>query len=350
MAVEVKDYCRILGIPREAGYEEVRKAFRSLMRICQAELANGDRTAEDRCKEVSEAYEVLGDPEMRQKFLEFSARHRPDGAAGAPLRSLNPGDSVAQPREARARPPSTLLTAGYSEFFEFLFGGQPAAPADDPNRAAQPGLRGAGTGNTLRGAIWVAIQEVAIGAVRPVIVRRAARCEGCAGSGLREACFCAVCGGAGTVPQLERFLVRIPRGVAEGTQLEIPYRADPVSQETGRLSLRVRYARHPDFEVKEGVLCHELELAPWEAVLGAEVSVPTLSGFARLRVPAGTRAGQRLRLRGLGLPSLAGRPGDLMVIIQVQMPESPRIKERQLWDETARASHFNSRGGQRGGG
>src|SRR5690606_22892633 len=106
---------------------------------------------------------------------------------------------------------------------------------------------------------------------------------------------------------------------------------------------KIHYAKHAQFRVDNGQLVHDLQVAPWEAVLGTVVVVPTLEGRATIKIPEGTRNGEKLRLRGKGLPGDGGIPTDLIVNIQVQVPVATRPRERQLWEELARTSEFNPR-------
>jgi len=112
---------------------------------------------------------------------------------------------------------------------------------------------------------------------------------------------------------------------------------------SGDLFLRVRLARHPDFEVETHDLIHEIELAPWEAVLGAQVRVPTLESPVSIRIPPGTQSGQRLRVRGRGLPQQGGTRGDLLVSVRIEVPKAVSEKERALWEQLARESGFSPR-------
>jgi curved DNA-binding protein len=111
----------------------------------------------------------------------------------------------------------------------------------------------------------------------------------------------------------------------------------------GDLYLRVRLARHPDFEVEDHNLIYEAEVAPWEAVLGANISVPTLNGHVSIKVPPGTQNGQKLRVRGHGLPEHGGANGDLIVETRVEVPKRVTDSERKLWEQLARESRFNPR-------
>jgi curved DNA-binding protein len=166
----------------------------------------------------------------------------------------------------------------------------------------------------------VTLDEAVGGSLRAVSVRRNAPCAHCDGTGRRAGHVCNVCGGTGRVPKTETYQVS-----------------------AGDLFLRVRLARHPDFAVEDHNLIYEAELAPWEAVLGGEISVPTLNGRINIRVPPGTQNGQKLRVRGRGLPERAGGKGDLIVTTRVEVPSQLTDSERKLWEQLARESKFNPR-------
>jgi curved DNA-binding protein len=147
------------------------------------------------------------------------------------------------------------------------------------------------------------------------------------------------------VSRSDQFQVRIPAGVTEGQRLRITGRGEAGlgGGPAGDLFLRVRLAKHPDFEIDGHNLIHEVELAPWEAVLGTQISVPTLDDRVSIKIPPGTQNGQRLRVRGRGLPIRDGGKGDLMVVVKIEVPERLSDRERALWEEIARESKFNPR-------
>lgn len=138
--------------------------------------------------------------------------------------------------------------------------------------------------------------------------------------------------------KVETYQVKIPRGVHEGQRIRLAGQGEAGARggESGDLFLRVRLARHPDFSVEGSDLIHEVKIAPWQAVLGTELKVPTLEGDVRLKIPPGTRGGQRLRLRERGLPSSAGARGDLYVDVQIDIPKKITERERELWRELAK--------------
>ena len=143
----------------------------------------------------------------------------------------------------------------------------------------------------------------------------------------------------------ETHRVKIPPGVTEGQRLRLAGRGEAGTGggAAGDLYLRVRLAKHPNFEVEDHNLIYEAELAPWEAVLGVNLSVPTLDGRVGIKIPAGTQNGQKLRVRGRGLPQRDGARGDLIVVAQIAMPSKITDTEKKLWEQLARESHFKPR-------
>jgi DnaJ-class molecular chaperone len=204
---------------------------------------------------------------------------------------------------------------------------------------------GAERGQDIEGDIMVTLEEAMRGSVRSVSVRHAVACDECNGTGQRNRRVCTTCGGTGQVAKTETYQVKVPAGVTEGQRLRIAGRGEAGvgGGAAGDLYLRVRLARHPDFEVEDHNLIYEAEVAPWEAVLGASISVPTLNGHVSIKVPPGTQNGQKLRVRGHGLPQRGGASGDLIVETRIEVPKRVTESERKLWEQLARESKFNPR-------
>ena len=200
---------------------------------------------------------------------------------------------------------------GFSDFFEAFFGGGRGRSAFGGFGRGQPEAE---RGSDVEADIMVPLEEALNGATRTVSLRRA-------GS-----------------KKVETYQVKIPRGVREGQRIRLAGQGEAGERggKSGDLFLRVRLARHPDFQVEGSDLVHEAKIFPWQAVLGTELQVSTLEGSVRLKVPAGTRSGQRFRLRGRGLPSSAGSRGDLYVELTVEVPKKITERERELWTELAR--------------
>jgi curved DNA-binding protein len=200
-------------------------------------------------------------------------------------------------------------------------------------------------GRDVEGDIMVTLEEAVRGSVRSVSVRHAAVCEACAGTGQKGKQLCGVCGGTGQVARTDTYQVKIPAGVTEGQRLRVPGRGEAAMGrgQAGDLFLRVRLAKHPDFEVEEHNLRYQASLAPWEAVLGANISLPTMDGKVNIKIPPGTQSGQKLRVRGRGLPDRNGGYGDLIVVANIELPETINANERKLWEQLAKESSFKPR-------
>jgi DnaJ-class molecular chaperone len=338
MSVKFKDYYEVLGVARSATDDEIRKSFRKLARQYHPDVAKDKKTAEEKFKEINEAYEVLSDPEKRKKYDQLG----PNWKQGAEFRPP-PGwqNRRGQPAGGRQEDFETHFGGtGFSDFFESLFGGR------------REGFRGftdeqefAERGRDVEGDILVTLDESLRGSVRSISVQRAVACDHCGGTGMRGQQMCAVCGGSGRVEKSDTYQVRIPPGVSEGQRLRIAGRGGSGigGAASGDLFLRVRLAKHPDYTMEGSNLIHEIELAPWEAVLGTQIRVPTLEGAVNIKVPAGTQNGQRLRVRGRGLPLPGGVRGDLLVTVRIEVPKEAAGRERELWEQLSRESSFNPR-------
>ncbi|MBS0632970.1 MAG: J domain-containing protein [Verrucomicrobia bacterium] len=325
MAVDFKDYYAVLGVARDASQDDIKQAFRKLARKYHPDVAKDKKTAEEKFKEINEANEVLGDPAKRKKYDELGANWQQGGAAA--------------PRSAAEAPGGGQEfhfggSTGFSDFFEQFFGGRAgrgqAANYDDLFRRAGQQGEGGGEyrmpGADIEGDIMVTLDEALHGAERQISLQHMNPATG--------------------EPETETFTVRIPKGALEGRRIRVPHKGGRGSggAEAGDLLLRVRLAAHPHFEVRGADLYYELEVAPWEAVLGAQVPVPTLTGTVKLRVPPGTNSDAQLRVRGQGLPTAkSGERGDFYAVVKIRVPAEAAGRERELWEELARTSAFNPR-------
>jgi curved DNA-binding protein len=331
MAVEFKDYYATLGVSRDATADEIKKAFRKLARQYHPDVAKNKKAAEAKFKDINEAHEVLSDPEKRRKYDELGSNwDQPGAAARGAAAGGRRGWSTADGGEE-----FHFGGTGFSDFFEQFFGRRQSNPDVDDlfRRSSRPagsrargGAEYAARGSDIEGDILVTLDEALHGSMRSLSLQRIDPQTG--------------------TTETETFTVRIPPGAQEGRRIRVPGKggAGVGGGPAGDLFLRVRLASHPDFEVRGADLYHELNLAPWEAVLGRQVAVPTLSGTIKLRIPPGTKNGKQLRVRGQGLPkSPGGERGDLYVVVQLQIPETISEEERGLWEKLARTSRFNPR-------
>jgi curved DNA-binding protein len=200
-------------------------------------------------------------------------------------------------------------------------------------------------GRDIEGDILVTLEEAMHGSIRSVSIRHNVPCSNCGSSGRSMGRLCSTCAGTGQVQKTETCQVKVPAGVTEGQKLRLAGRGETGSSGggAGDLFLRVRLARHPDYQVDGHNLIYELALAPWEAVLGANVEVPTLSGKVSIRIPPGTQSGQKLRVRGRGLPGRGGESGDLIVTTAIEVPTKVSDDERKLWETLRQESQYNPR-------
>ncbi len=353
MPVKYKDYYESLGVARTASDEDIKKAFRKLARKYHPDVAKGKGT-EDKFKEINEAYEVLGDPAKRKKYDELGANWQ----AGADFRPPPGWEDSARGRAAGGRAGGhgqggdfefNFGGTGFSDFFEQMFGSAGRGGGGQSRRQGRAGFAEeelSQRGRDIEGDIMVPLEEAFRGSVRSVSLNREVACENCGGTGVKAQRACPACGGAGRVSRAEQFKVRIPPGVTDGQQLRLARRGEAGmgGGPAGDLLLRVRLAKHPDFQVEEHNLVCEADVAPWEAVLGAQVPIPTLEGSINIKIPPGTQNGQRLRVRGQGLPKHGDGRGDLNVIVRIQVPDHLDERERDLWQQLARDSKFNPRG------
>lgn len=305
MAVDFKDYYEVLGVKRGASDEEIRRAYRKLARKYHPDV-NKESGAEDRFKEISEAYEVLRDPEKRERYDRFGQGWRAgEDVSGAPgfedlFRQGGFGDNVRV----------EFGDAGeFSDFFEGLFGGRGGARTG--------GFEGfAARGSDHEAVLELSLEEAAAGGKRRVSL----------GDG-------------------RGYDVNIPAGVRDGQRIRLAgeggrgRRGGP----SGDLFLRVRIKPHPHFRLQERDLYVDVPVSPWEAALGAEVPVRTLTGTARVRVPPGSSSGRRLRLRGQGMPGPRNGDGDLYATVQVMVPKELSARERELFEQLAKTSSFDAR-------
>jgi curved DNA-binding protein len=330
MPVEFKDYYRVLGVTSKATDDEIKKAFRTLARKYHPDVAKDKKSAEEKFKELNEANEVLSNPESRRKYDQLGANWKTGGESRPP-----PGRGAGRSAGRGMRGEEDEFQfegTGFSDFFEQFFGGRAggssrrASPFDSYESAnGHPEPEAALRGQDIHGDILITLAEVLSGAMRAISVRRTN-----ARTGREE---------TGT------YQVRIPAGVQTGQTIRVSGKGGEGLNggRAGDIYLRVRYAQHPDWQVSGADLIGHLELAPWEAVLGATVPVRMLDATVSVKVPSGTQQGHKLRVRGKGLPAGAGKHGDLYVAISIQVPPHIGKEEELLWKQLAAQSTFDPR-------
>ena len=314
MAVKFKDYYKVLGVPRGASEDEIRKTYRQLARKYHPDVNPNDKSAEEKFKEINEAYEVLSDADKRKRYDELGANWKsgadftpPPGARNGRVNFTDFADGFGGARSA----------SDFSDFFESLFGGRGSARSSaDFRMPAQD----------IEAEISLTLEEAHRGVKRNITLQSS---------------------GTDRMKSLE---VTIPPGVREGTVIRLAGQGEPGANggPPGDLYLHVRIEPHPLFEiVGDADVQIEFPVAPWEAALGAKVTVPTLDGPVEMKIPAEMQGGKRLRLRGRGLPTRInqrrGGRGDQYVKIKIVIPPELTAKEKDLFEKLGAESHFDPR-------
>ncbi|RLQ21758.1 DNA-binding protein [Seongchinamella sediminis] len=308
--MEFKDYYAILGVEPDAEKADIKNAYRKLARKYHPDLNPGDE-AEEKFKEVAEAWEVLGDETRRAEFDEL----RRYGAAGS-------GHGFQPPPgwESRAGGGSHHFRGDFSDFFNSIFG------AEFEGRDAGQGFARGRRGQDVEIEMPVFLEETLSDTQKPVeyelpVVENGRR-----------------------VNRRKSLKVTIPAGVGEGERIRLRGQGIPGQggAPDGDLYLHVRLVPHPLFDVQGHDLLITVPLAPWEAALGTKVTVPTLDGKVTLTVAPDNQAGRKLRIKGKGLVSKAGR-GDLYAVLKITMPAKSSDKARELWQTLADELDYDPR-------
>ncbi|MET7390350.1 J domain-containing protein [Streptomyces sp. NPDC005529] len=309
-----RDFYEVLGVPRDADRDEIQRAYRNLARKYHPDV-NKDPGAEDRFKEINEAFSVLSDPEQRARYDRFGEDFRKVPEDWEERVGAGAGGGGFRWSSAAGGPRTRYSTTG--------FGDEGAEGVDFED------LFGSFFGGTGRMRVPGADQEAEL----PLTVEEAYR------GGRRTITL------AGPSGQ-RRYDVEVPPGVTDGQRIRLAGEGGRGSSDApaGDLYLRVRIQPHPQFRLDGRDVHVHLPVAPWEAALGATVPVPTPSGAtAKVTVPAGSSSGRRLRLRGEGMPAPRGANGDLYAELRVMVPPRLGDRERELFEELAAVSSFDPR-------
>jgi DnaJ-class molecular chaperone len=344
MAAKTKDYYEVLGIKRGASEDQIKQAYRKLARKFHPDLNPGDKNAEEQFKGLQEAYDVLSEPENRKLYDQYGEDWRAvKSGAGAPP----PGWEGAQRSTRRAGPGAGGFDFGDFDFNNFRSAGGGGFDIFEEMFGGSGSGRGrpSGRGRDVEAELELSLEEAHRGVRRTLQMQVAEACPTCSGTGLKDGKPCETCAGAGQVLKPKTIEVNIPAGVRDGSTIRLAGQGGTGSNgsESGDLYLHVRLRPHPVFTVKGDDLEVELPIAPWEAVLGAKVSAPTIDGKVELTIPPGAKSGQRLRLRGQGLNKRKGGRGDEYVRLKIVVPKEVSAEERRLYEDLKRISRFDPR-------
>lgn len=342
--MDYKDYYETLKVKKDSSQEEIQKAYRKLARKFHPDV-NKSPDAEKKFKEIGEAYEVLRDPEKRQKYDQYGAawKQAQQGGGGVPpgWQGFDFGNFASGAGGPGGRGGGFDFhfedfggvggtgpggEGGFSSFFEMLFGRAGAARARQGGfGAADPGMGSIRAGADAEASLSLTLEEAIRGGPHQFSYLDPA-------SGERKS-----------------LSVRIPAGVRSGQRIRLAGRGLPGGDgaEPGDLYLRLEVAPDPRFRIEGSDLYTPLAVAPWEAALGTEAEVGTPEGSVRVRVPAGSSSGRKIRLRGRGLPQQGTggqrERGDLFAEIKVVVPAQLSDEERQLFEQLRQVSSFQAR-------
>lgn len=308
--MEFKDYYKLLGVSRDATQDDIKRAYRRLARKYHPDVSK-EPDAEERFKEIGEAYEVLKDPQKRSAYDQFGSQWQ----AGQEFKPPPGWDT-----EFEFSGGGFTDSTGFSDFFEALFG------------RARGGAGGFGRrefrmrGEDHHARILIRLEDAYYGAARTITLT----VPGLDGEGH-------------AIHQAHSLNVKIPKGVTEGQRIRLAGQGAPgiAGGEKGDLYLEIVFQPHPLFRAEKRDIHLELPVTPWEAALGRTVTVPTLGGNVELKIPAGSQSGRKLRLKGKGLPGTP--PGDQYVTLRMVTPKPETQTAREFYEKMAKELPMNPR-------
>ena len=336
MAVKFQDYYETLGVDRNASAEEIKSAYRKLARKWHPDLHTGDekQKAEERFKQINEAYEVLSDQDKRAKYDQLGQDwDKAESYQSSPgwdnMRHYTSGDFEGFRSSGN----------GFSDFFEMFFGGGGTRTGQNFRSAGfdfGEGFRqGPARGNDLETEITLNIEEAYRGGGKSIRVSGSRTCPDCRGTAIKGNNICSRCGGTGALPDTRTLDVKIPPGVKDGSRIRLKGQGGEGLNggERGDLYLTVRLQPHPVYKLKGDDIEVTATIMPEQAVLGDRITVQTLDGPVEVKVPSGSRNGRKLRLKGKGFPRKGGGRGDQYVQLAINIPQDISEQEKELYQQ-----------------
>lgn len=337
--MEFKDYYQVLGVSRDADEKQIKSAYRKLARKYHPDSNPDDPSAEERFKELNEAYEVLKDPEKRAKYDRFGKdweRYQQAEDAGYASRPEDFASWFAgTPGGGRVHYEyRTTGDTGFSDFFETLFGDSFGGRTTTRERVRRRPQRG----QDFEYPVEIPLRDAYHGTTRRFDVQIQERCQSCGGTGMNGIGVCPQCGGAGTTPKSKTIEVQIPAGVRTGSRVRVSGQGSPGVNggPNGDIYLKITVKPDPRFELDGNNIRTDVSVPLYTAILGGEVVVPTVDSSVALTIPPETQNGRVFRLRGKGMPPLSGgNRGDLLARVKVELPTNLTDEERELFEKLA---------------
>lgn len=325
--MQYKDYYKILGVDKKASLSEIKEAYRRLARKYHPDV-NKSPQAQEKFKQINEAYEVLKDPEKRRKYDLLGSQWQAVKGAGQPN---FPFEDLLAHIGFRTTSFGEGHTA-FSDFFRLFF--------SDPFETKQPS---SWQGRDVSQPFMLTLEEASGGGIKRVQMTKIGLCRTCGGKGMLEKALCPSCFGAGKVKETEWLDVVIPRGIRTGQKIRLRGKGEP-GPVPGDLYLEVQLKEHPLFTLKGDDLYLDMKVPLITALRGGEVKVPTLNGDIVLTIPPGTNSGKTIRCKGMGFPSRKGGTGNLYVRVLVVYPE--HLDDRDRKEMLRILEKYNVQGGK----
>ncbi len=324
MAIEYKDYYAILGVPKTASPDDIKRAYRRLAKEHHPDLhtERNKSRATEKFKEINEAYEVLSDPKKKTRYDQIGPGWESEQPAGPDPRHRQESEGFSAGGDEGA-------FSGFSDFFERIYG--------DQERRANP--RGPRRGQDVEAEMPLSLEDAVRGGEKRLTLSVPALCPACAGTGRRGSGFCPNCGGVGEIPKEKTITARLPKTVQDGMRLRLKGQGAPSpGGEAGDLYLRIRLSPHPQFKVSGADLETAVTVMPWTAALGGEAEVPTLEGPIRIKIPPGTHADRVLRVAGKGLGREDATRGDLNAVVRIDIPKKSGGGLERIYEQLREAA------------
>lgn len=335
MSIKFQDYYEILGVPRGATPQEIKKAYRKLAREHHPDLHSekDKEKAEEKIKKINEAYAVLGDQEKRSKYDRFGAnwKHGDKFDYQDFMRQSGTGDGGFRFYTSDAS------DTGFSDFFSAIFEGLGREQYSRDSFAGAGAQRKARRGMDMEAELEVTLEEIYQNSEKSIQLTTQDLCPSCGGSGIVGNTFCPQCAGSGQIPAVKKIKIKVPPDARPGSRVRLKGQGGSSATGTpGDLYLRIKLASHPAFTLRGDNLEAELMLFPWQAALGDKVEAPTLDGNVRLVVPPKTRRNKKLRLGERGLLKKGGGYGDIIYKAVIDLPEQISAGEKELYQKLAK--------------